>query len=229
MEFCTRDCISIFGQNSDQLMCDYVTAHCQQDTINFIQVHFCVFKNSFLVLLTLGVALVHMQCALMLVLFEAVSHLSNEYLAPCVDEIVASLGTPAITKGIGQTLAGVTFLAFANGAPDVLTAIIAGNSGSEATALIPFGSIFGALMFSSSIILSQVILNSRTETGEVGLRISRGDSLKPIIFYIGCTLTLILVSLLAGEMTWYYASIFPVAYVIYGVLVILDERRRRRA
>lgn len=59
----------------------------------------------------------------------------------------------------------MTFLAFANGAPDVLTAIIAGNSDSEDTALIPFGSIFGALMFSSTIILSQVILKSSMDNG----------------------------------------------------------------
>jgi hypothetical protein len=55
MEYCTRDCINVFGQNNNGMMCDYVTEQCQQDTINFIQIHFCTFKNSFLVLLTLGV------------------------------------------------------------------------------------------------------------------------------------------------------------------------------
>ena len=59
---------------------------------------------------------------------------------------------------ISPTLAGVTFLAFANGAPDVLTAIIAGASDSDTTVLIPFGSIFGACLFSTAFILSAVIL-----------------------------------------------------------------------
>lgn len=33
-------------------------------------------------------------------------------------------------EGISDAMAGVTFLAFANGAPDVLTAIVAGSSSS---------------------------------------------------------------------------------------------------
>lgn len=111
----------------------------------------------------------------------------------------------------------------------MLTAIIAGNSDSEATALIPFGSIFGALMFSSSIILSQVILHSRHTNGEIGLKVNRGESIKPIIFYVTCAVGMLLISLVAGEMTWYYASIFPAAYVVYGAFVILDERKRRKS
>ena len=70
-------------------------------------------------------------------------------------------------------MAGVTFLAFANGAPDVLTAIIAGNSTSEETALIPFGSIFGAAIFSCAIILARVIANS-PNVHDNGLKVHRG-------------------------------------------------------
>jgi hypothetical protein len=66
----------------------------------------------------------------------------------------------------------VTFLAFANGAPDVLTAIIAGNSDSSSTALIPFGSIYGALLFSSTFILAKVIVYSPPVTeGVVGVQV----------------------------------------------------------
>jgi solute carrier family 24 (sodium/potassium/calcium exchanger), member 6 len=61
---------------------------------------------------------------------------------------------------ISHTLAGVTFLAFANGAPDVLTAVLAGSSSSDSTVLIPFGSIFGASLFSTAFILSAVIFLS---------------------------------------------------------------------
>ena len=64
-------------------------------------------------------------------------------------------------------MAGVTFLAFANGAPDVLTAIIAGSSDSDSTSLIPFGSIFGACLFSTAFILSSVIFCQPNQTLEV--------------------------------------------------------------
>lgn len=58
---------------------------------------------------------------------------------------------------ISPTLAGVTFVAFANAAPDVLTAIVAGTSDSASTVLIPFGSIFGAFLLTATLILSKVI------------------------------------------------------------------------
>lgn len=124
-------------------------------------------------------------------------------------------------------MAGVTFLAFANGAPDVLTAIIAGNSDSDSTALIPFGSIFGALMFSTAIILSQVILNSRTEAAAIGLKVNKADAIKPISFYVGSTIAMLLISLFAKQMTWYYASLFLVAYTCYCVLEIRDDRKQK--
>jgi Ca2+/Na+ antiporter len=72
-----------------------------------------------------------------------------------------------LNVGISPALAGVTFLAFANGAPDVLTAILAGASDSDSTALIPFGSIFGAFLFSTAFILSTVILLQRSGKLEV--------------------------------------------------------------
>ena len=65
---------------------------------------------------------------------------------------------------ISPTFAGVTFLAFANGAPDVLTAIVAGSSDSDQTVLIPFGSIFGACLFSAAFILSAVIFSLKDKT-----------------------------------------------------------------
>jgi len=38
---------------------------------------------------------------------------------------------------------------------------------------------------------------------------------------------MLLISAIVGQMTWYYACLFLIAYVVYGVLVIVDERRRK--
>jgi sodium/potassium/calcium exchanger 6 len=74
--------------------------------------------------------------------------------------LLDSVSLKLLFQAISPTLAGITFLAFANGAPDVLTAIVAGSSSSQSTALIPFGSIFGGLLFSAAFILSSVIFQS---------------------------------------------------------------------
>lgn len=55
-------------------------------------------------------------------------------------------------------MAGVTLLAFGNGAPDVITAIVAGNSGDDAMN-IAIGSIFGAGLFVTTITIAAVVSN----------------------------------------------------------------------
>ena len=57
-------------------------------------------------------------------------------------------------------MAGITFLALANGAPDIITAVVAGTSSSDTTVLIPFGSLYGAALFGMGFILATVIKNS---------------------------------------------------------------------
>ena len=114
------------------------------------------------------------------------------------------------TLEISPTLAGVTFLAFANGAPDVLTAIIAGQSDSVSTALLPFGSIFGAGLFSTSFILSSVI---QTQKGE-SLNIERKKILIPLTFYIIGFSILIITSLAYQKMNIGIALSLFVLYIM---------------
>jgi sodium/potassium/calcium exchanger 6 len=87
----------------------------------------------------------------------ALNALTEHSLTPAVENVILRFSTNVSNLEISPTLAGVTFLAFANGAPDVLTAILAGASTSASTELIPFGSIFGAALFSLAFILSAVI------------------------------------------------------------------------
>ena len=52
-------------------------------------------------------------------------------------------------------------MALANGAPDIITAVVAGTSSSDTTVLIPFGSLYGAALFSMAFIFSTVIYYSK--------------------------------------------------------------------
>jgi sodium/potassium/calcium exchanger 6 len=61
---------------------------------------------------------------------------------------------------MSKALAGTTLLALANGAPDVITAIVAGSSSSDSTALIPFGSLYGAALFDMAFLLGMIIYYS---------------------------------------------------------------------
>jgi sodium/potassium/calcium exchanger 6 len=93
-------------------------------------------------------------------------------------------------------IAGVSFLAFANGAPDIMTAIIAGSSSSPLTVLIPFGSIFGACLFGTAFILSTVILCQPNCV----LEVRRREIIVPTFFYIFGIIVIILVTTFYGKM-----------------------------
>lgn len=109
---------------------------------------------------------------------------------------------------MSHALAGVTFLAFANGAPDIITAIVAGSSSSETTALIPFGSLYGAAFFDMGFVLAMVI-----EFNPIGiLTLKKREALVPLGFFILGTVYLLVVSLFYQKMNIVVAVLFLSLY-----------------
>lgn len=159
MNNCTLDCIYERGGLNFDDMCTFTKSECLQDTAQFVQSYFCLFNSSFMILAFIGVwvcsyfrYLCFCLCSrLFMWLLAFISHLAWKKLS---NNLVLSL----FILEISPVFAGVTFLAFANGAPDVMTAVVAGSSNSGSTALIPFGSIFGACLFSAAFIFSTVIM-----------------------------------------------------------------------
>ena len=115
---------------------------------------------------------------------------------------------------MSEALAGITFLALANGAPDIITAIVAGTSSSATTAMIPFGSLFGAALFSMAFILSAVIRCSSE-----GLKLNMRETLLPLGFYLFGTLYLLVVSFAFQEMNLAIAIVF---LCLYPGLVLVE-------
>ena len=62
---------------------------------------------------------------------------------------------------LSESFAAVTLLALANGAGDVITAIVA--SGSEGGIAYNVGSLYGAGFFVCSIVIAMTIFNSKEE------------------------------------------------------------------
>lgn len=91
--------------------------------------------------------------------------------------------------------------------------------------MIPFGSIFGAILFACAFILSSVIYRLNNKT----LKIDMYEILLPLGFTIGGILFLILVSLIYKKMNIYIASTILITYVIFILLVVLNERKKKKA
>ena len=210
MDNCTLDCIQIMGNFTYEDTCNFVQDQCQQDSVQFIQGYYCILHQSFILFTIVAVLFVWHQMALFVLLYLALNALTEHSLTPAVENVITRFSRTWLKIEISPTLAGVTFLALANGAPDVLTAVLAGASTSASTELIPFGSIFGGALFSTAYILSAVIFQSPSKR----LKVKLDEIIVPLSFYIFGMGFLIIISAAYGKMNAYLASVLLVAYVM---------------
>ena len=130
--------------------------------------------------------------------------------------------TPALAKlsniiGCTETLAGVTLVAFGNGAPDVLTAITAGGGPDPNGIEFVIGSIFGAGLFVTTITSALVISNAG------GIKLNPRMFLRDTLFYLAAT-SLILIYGAIGYIKWQMAIFFLCIYIFFICFVVFDER-----
>jgi solute carrier family 24 (sodium/potassium/calcium exchanger), member 6 len=85
------------------------------------------------------------------VLFIGLGVTADTFFCPSLRVIADSLS-------ISQNIAGVTFLAFGNGAPDVFSAIAAIGNAKDGDAGLAFGALFGAGVFVSTVVAGSICL-----------------------------------------------------------------------
>lgn len=81
---------------------------------------------------------------------------------------------------LSQNIAGVTFLAFGNGAPDVFSAIAAVGNSKDGDAGLAFGALFGAGVFVSTVIVGIICFICPFTSVQRPL-------LRDVIFFIGAS------------------------------------------
>ena len=141
--------------------------------------------------------------------FYVLGTTADAYLAPALEQISVKLG-------ISEQLAGVTFLAFANGAPDVIAALSAAgsNAGGVGQAV---GALTGAGLFVSGVVSGVVILFSSSV-----IRVKSKVFSRDVSFYIAGLVLLVLTSVY-GEFTVVISALFLVLYVVFLVFVGVEE------
>ena len=123
--------------------------------------------------------------------------------------------------GMSENLAGVTFLALANGAPDVFSSIAA--SGADDTGLsVALGALVGSGFFVASLVFSLVVF-----TSSVVIKLQPSNFIRDLLFYAG-GLILVGVYSFIGYVNIYMAVAVLVLYVVYVLVVVCNERRLKR-
>jgi sodium/potassium/calcium exchanger 6 len=146
---------------------------------------------------------------MIIVSFYLLSSIADTYLTPVLTKISNALK-------LSETIAGVTLLAFANGAPDIIASATAGDS--SGGIFIAVGSLFGACAFGATIVLGYCILKNK---GSVEM--PSGQWARDLIFYLIAS-GVILIYGYIGEITRMMSIIFMGIYLIYFAIVIIVSK-----
>ncbi|XP_041084810.1 mitochondrial sodium/calcium exchanger protein-like isoform X3 [Polyodon spathula] len=198
----THECRDVLKQKPSK-QCWFIkhTEDCEfsDGYINYLQVAFCSFPHS---LFPLAVTL---YVVWLLYLFMVLGIAASEFFCPNLAAISTSLK-------LTHNVAGVTFLAFGNGAPDVFSAVAA--FADPRTAGLAIGALFGAGVFVTTVVAGSVALVKP-------FTVASRPFLRDVIFYmvaVFCTfLILYLREIKLGEALGYLGL-----YALYVITVIVS-------
>jgi sodium/potassium/calcium exchanger 6 len=202
--------------------------------VNFFWYRYCFLESGTglqLGLFVLTMVVYHQQVFLIIYSFIILGSVAETYLTPVLTKISDSLK-------LSETISGVTLLAFANGAPDILSVISAG--GEEDGIYIAIGNLFGACLFSTTLVIGRCIFLCPKPIEMQPMFWNRD-----LIFYI-ITLCVVLAYGIIGTLTLPMSLSFFGIYAVYLAVVIFvvachaakllskerrpgDERRRERS
>lgn len=144
----------------------------------------------------------------LIIVFQFICEVIEEYIAPGIVYICEYLD-------LSESLAGVTLIAFANGAGDILTAIVASDSKEGISYNI--GSLYGAGLFILTFILSMTIFQSPKE-----IVMSKRIIWRDIGMYVVGTLFIIGMAIY-GKITWVMSLILLFIYLLLIIIVIIQD------
>ncbi|KAJ1968489.1 hypothetical protein IWQ62_001220 [Dispira parvispora] len=185
--------------------CQFIQTHCGDinGVIPYLELYYCHLPRwPWLVLACLVLW--------MFFLFTWVGISASDYFSP-------NLTTLAHYFHIPESLAGVTLLAFGNGAPDLFATFSAIKSGSGALAL---GELVGAAAFISGIVAGSMLIL-------YPFRVTAVPFLREVVFFI---LTLTITSWIAWDrkITLWEGIALVVFYIIYVVVVMVTTWMERQ-
>ncbi|KAI0013357.1 hypothetical protein F4779DRAFT_563231 [Xylariaceae sp. FL0662B] len=202
-----QDCRLV--QNAED-KCDFVRRNCQDDEaglFDYLTLYYCdlgrVQPVAFIILvLWLGL------------LFTTIGIAASDFFS-------VNLSTIATILGLSESLAGVTFLAFGNGSPDVFStfAAMGSNSGSMAV-----GELIGAAGFITSVVAGSMALVREFKVGT-------NTYVRDILFFVAAV-SFAMVFLSDGNLHLWECSVMISFYLFYVVVVVgwhaYDKRRSTR-
>jgi Ca2+/Na+ antiporter len=140
---CSFETINSFINITDK--CNFVSNNCSEGYINFYSIHYCYLKGSYLFSSLLIIII-------LIILFFLLSSTADIFLSTSISKIVEIFH-------INQNIAAATLLAFGNGAPDVVSSLVASDEDTGISFSIC--NLIGSGMFVTSFVLGSVVFKGK--------------------------------------------------------------------
>lgn len=183
--------------------CLYLSKICaeSQETLNIFKIYFCYLNATTPIFLIFFIFL-------LLILFKFICSTVEDYIAPAILYLSNYLK-------LSDALSGVTLLAFANGAGDVITAIVASDSKEGISYNV--GSLYGAGFFVLTLVIALTIYNS-----PVKVVVKASVLWRDCGFYVLASV-LTLFFAVQGEISFFSSLMMLGLYCVYVLVVVFED------
>ncbi|XP_063967727.1 mitochondrial sodium/calcium exchanger protein-like isoform X1 [Lytechinus pictus] len=202
--------------NSSAKKCEFIQTNgdCQNSDgfINYLQVVYCSFPG----LRPLGLVCLGLWLIYLLITLGVTAEV---FFCPNLDVM-------ARTLKLSQNIAGVTLLAFGNGAPDIFSAIAAITNARDGEAGLAIGALFGAGIFVTTVVAGSIAVTRPFKMVE-------RPFLRDSIFYLVAAFWTFYI-LYKGSIVLLEAVGYILLYVVYVIVVFVgrkiyqNQKRRKR-
>ncbi|CAN3371103.1 hypothetical protein DICA4_F34508 [Diutina catenulata] len=177
--------------------CEYVRAHCHSEgRINYIGWYYCQFK----------VATVIAALFILAVSFLALGITASDYLCPNLYAIAQQLH-------LSDEIAGLTLLAFGNGAPDIMSTFTALRMDSGSLAL---SELVGACLFIITVVVGTLAFIKP-------FQVKKRQFVSVVVFMY--MVGLMTVAIAAKKLSWELCVVMVASYSVFVVGVVTENRR----
>ncbi|EGT42721.1 hypothetical protein CAEBREN_18076 [Caenorhabditis brenneri] len=154
----------------------------------------------------------------LIILFVIMSSIADDFFCPAISGIVTHLR-------MSESIAGVTFLAFGNGAPDVFSSISSVLTTPKPKADLALGDLFGTSIFVTTVVLAIIIFTK-------SFRVAIIPTLRDLIFYMITLAFIVFCFLKFDKIEVWMPATFLGIYGVYVVTVIIfgiyrSQRKKR--
>ena len=188
---------------------------------DFIKLYYCGMGGIHVIIR--NIIFIPFALFLLFIFFYILSDTADEYLSPSLERITEM-------TGMSESLAGVTLLAFGNGAPDIFASIASASSSTQPATPGGFigdnsssaGALIGSTFFVTSCVQTLVL---RAAKPDERVKVTPVFFMRDLIFLLISLIYLLVHLLVVNYINIYSGFGFFIIYTIYVILVVVTNKR----